>query len=652
MTLDIFWLRKRAALGAALFLGLFFLYLVTLSSSIYLDDSGETSTLAWTLSIGHPPGYPLHTLLHRAASQLLPLGDAGWRVALLSAVWFALCAALASFWISSQARSLGSALLVALALGLGPAFWRQALIAKGSVYGLNNALTLAELIVLSLPVREKQRAAGFWLLLGLGGAHHYMSQLVLLPAFFALARQQQPLNWRVWRNQSWLLLPGLSVYAYFSLRSGSHPVVHWGEFQSLRDFFFYFFRAQYAAAEGTRSLAISLRQATTAFGYLLREGHYVALPLAAWFGWVGRKDARVQGLCLGILGPLLAVTFYLNLSVERLEIMEPYLFPAYLCQALLAGLALHRLAQSWGRAVLLAASGGLLAALALGLPGRDLSSYFMTLDRARDVLAVLPRNSILYTSGDASVFPLWYAQFVKGERKDVAVVGVPLLPMRWVREDLAARFPSMRLPWVDARAGAESIPAILDALLRLNAGKPQYLTYNELPKELGQWRIVPSGQVYLPVPATTANPAGWLASGLSHLALTRQRGYMNSKLDANSRKLIVNDFAIFHNALGTQAEESGAMAEALSLYRDAAFWDPSSHEFPYNQGNALHRLGRMDEAVAAYHLSLRIKPGYVDAWYNLGVTYFKSGHQAEGRQAMQKVLDLDPSREDVRRILN
>ncbi len=651
MTPDSIPIQKRAALGAALFLTVFVFYLQTLSSSIYLDDSGETATLAWTLSIGHPPGYPLHTLLHRTAC-ILPLGDAGWRLAAASAFWFSLTAGLLGFWVLSLTRNFWLAILAAIAIGLGPAFWRQALIAKGSVYGLNNAITLAEILVLTLVMREKQRYAAFWLLLGLGAAHHYMSQLVLAPAFFILARQGKPLAWRLWLRQSWLLLPGLTLYAYFPLRSASSPPVHWGEFNSLGDFFFYFLRAQYAAAEGTRSLAGSWQQLREALGYLLREGHYVALPLAAWAAWHGRRDAWVNALVLGVLAPLLAVTFYLNLAAERLEIMEPYLFPAYLCQGLLAAWLFSKLPKKWSPAFLIICSAGLLTVGATQFSKRDRSQYFMALDRARDVLAALPRNSVLYTSGDASVFPLWYAQFVKGERRDVAIVGVPLLPMRWVREDLARRFPAMRLPWVDTRAGNESTPAILEALLRLNAEKPQFFTYNELPKELNGWRLLPAGQIYQPLVLAAAAPKDWLQRGRHNLALVRKRGYRDPKLDVNSRKLMVNDFAIFHNSLGTLAEESGALADALKLYEDAEVWDASSHEFPYNRGNALHRMGRMQEAELAYRQSLSNKPGYIDAWYNLGVTYFKTGRPAEGRQAFQKVLELDPSRADVRRILN
>src|SRR5256885_12037242 len=51
-----------------------------------------------------------------------------------------------------------------------------ATVAKGSVYMLNNALSLGLFLCLF-----RGRSRLFFLLLGLGLAHHYMSQLVLLP---------------------------------------------------------------------------------------------------------------------------------------------------------------------------------------------------------------------------------------------------------------------------------------------------------------------------------------------------------------------------------------------------------------------------------------------------------------------------------------
>ena len=69
------------------------LYALTLSPTINFLDSGELTTVAWTLGIAHPPGYPLYTLISSAFIHL-PLGDPAWRMNALSAVFAALAVGL------------------------------------------------------------------------------------------------------------------------------------------------------------------------------------------------------------------------------------------------------------------------------------------------------------------------------------------------------------------------------------------------------------------------------------------------------------------------------------------------------------------------------------------------------------------------------
>jgi len=56
------------------FLATFGLYLNWLTPGIGLEDSGEFATAATTLSLTHPPGYPLYLLLGRLFI-LVPAGS-------------------------------------------------------------------------------------------------------------------------------------------------------------------------------------------------------------------------------------------------------------------------------------------------------------------------------------------------------------------------------------------------------------------------------------------------------------------------------------------------------------------------------------------------------------------------------------------------
>ena len=70
------------------------MYLRTMLPSTGFWDTGEAQTVPYTLSIFHPTGFPLYTLLGWAWSHLLPFGEVAWRMNLLSGVCVALAAGL------------------------------------------------------------------------------------------------------------------------------------------------------------------------------------------------------------------------------------------------------------------------------------------------------------------------------------------------------------------------------------------------------------------------------------------------------------------------------------------------------------------------------------------------------------------------------
>jgi tetratricopeptide (TPR) repeat protein len=647
-------LRVGAPAGAFLFLALFALYVATHGASPYLDDSAETATVAALLGIGHPPGYPFHTLLAHLTC-LAPLGSPAEAVNLLAALLAALCATAVFASVlglasrdSAPLGALAGAALAAVALCLGPIYWHNAVEAKGSIYQLNNLLSVL-LLGLACAVSagaERSRLRLFWLIFGLALAHHYMSQLPLLPAY----------AWLLWPRRrealkaAWLALPGVALYLYLPLRSAQNPGLNWGEIRTWDDFGFFFFRREYSSSEVTRSAATSLAQAAHALKLCLREGAWVVLPGACAAFWFLKKDRRAQALAAGWLMSLAAVTFYMNLEESRLDIIEPYLFPAYLCQVLLAGWGLTEASRRWNRSLrsgILAA--GMAAAVGWGAyeyPAQDLSEYHFALDSCRGLLCSLPKNALLLCQGDAVVFPIWYLQRVLGVRRDVATVGLPVLPMDWVRDDLAREWPDLRQPKVRGPIGAESVPALTRAYLELNPQRPAYASFNEWPSPIPGWSLVSEGPDFRCVPSPSAPPPdeGAAAARLESVAL---RGFERRPIDAPTRTFIVGDMGVRYNVLGLAAENANRLPEAYAFYRQAALIAPQDPDFAFNTGNALYELGRIEDAAAAYAKAVAIDPNYVNAWYNGGVTLVKLGRIPEAKNWFHKAVELDPSRTDA-----
>ena len=121
--------RMDIALTAFLGLASLTLYVHTLAPSLLYGDSAEFQTIAYTLGIGHPTGYPVYILFAKLFT-LLPIDEVAYRVNLFSA----LCAALTVGLVYLILRKLGAQILPAiygaLALALTPLFWKHASIAE------------------------------------------------------------------------------------------------------------------------------------------------------------------------------------------------------------------------------------------------------------------------------------------------------------------------------------------------------------------------------------------------------------------------------------------------------------------------------------------------------------------------------------------
>jgi len=572
---------------------------------------------------------------------------------------------------ASQGILLAAASAISLGLALGPVFWHQALVAKGSIYHLNNLLSVLLMLTLlktrnSDPKEASKWLGLFWLGLGLGMAHHYMSQMVLIPAYgllmMAMPAAPTPFARRLANSlsRSWLLLPGLSLYAYLPLRTLCHPGVNWSEVSSLSGLLFNLSRAQYAASEGARSAWVVLAQVRTIFMMALREGQYLGpglALLAAALLFRARSPLR-WFLVLGAAFPFAAAAGYFNLEADRLWVMKPHLFPGYLMQALLAGLGLIWLAcllpRLW-RGLLLGLALALSLALGIGFwPEADLSHWNYALDAARNLMLGAPRGSVVYLSGDSMIFPLWYLQRYERRRTDLCLVGIPVLPMRWVREDLARWHPEVRQPQAQEPMGVESVAPLVRGMVQLNWGeRPQFAGYNKKGPELEGYDLLPCAalfQVCAPAMATDARQRS-TASPEALFAAYNSRGLDEGSRDPDTRKLFIGDAAIIHNSYGTWLEDAGAYGPAGQQYQAASRICPWDAQFPYNAGNACYRQKLYADAESWYRKSLALDPGYADAHFNLAVALQALGRSAESRHELEEVLRIDPSRSEVRSFL-
>ncbi len=120
-------------------------YWLTMPHTVGRADTFEFQVVAPQLGIAHPTGYPLYLLLGKLFT-LVPVGPAAWRLNVATAVYA--LAAITLLYLFGR-RLLGQplpALLGAVALGLTPTFWSQAI--EAEVYSLHALIITAALYMM------------------------------------------------------------------------------------------------------------------------------------------------------------------------------------------------------------------------------------------------------------------------------------------------------------------------------------------------------------------------------------------------------------------------------------------------------------------------------------------------------------------------
>ncbi len=584
---------RDVAWGAALALAAFAVYLTTLAPSVGFMDGGELSTVASTLGVAHPTGYPLFTLLGRAFIAALPFGSAAWKLNLLGA----LLTAFAVFAFHRFARSLAAlfprldsrlgALAGAGALAFSSVFWSEAVYAE--VYALHLALSLfaARLFVASLSARPD--AARVWLLfayaLGLSFANHMMTVL-LAPAFLYLFFRTLGLGRAAWARVLAAIPPfllGLSPYLYLPVRASADPAVNWGDPSGFEAFWRHVSAGQYRAFMFP-GLETSLGKAGEFFAAVPADFGYLPLFAAlAGAAFLWRVSRRLLAFVL-----LLFATGVAYVAAYDFDDPNFYLtahVALALCVAAGTGAVANLSRRPGARAAAVAAALACVAAPLFLNHGRvDASEDHAAEDYARNMFASLDSGAVLFTSlWEEFIAPSWYLQRVEGLRPDVRVVAVRMWQHPWDVDRLERRDPelasgaaaeiaALRERQREARRAsgipAEASDAFVRALVRsaFELG-PVYVTPEVAPR---LWND--RGRV------------GWIPSGLG-MRLFREGE------DPGFREV---GFRV--RPLGATFHHERLRDEYMTAY--------------VNQGIQLAMTGRPGEARALFRRALAMRPGH------------------------------------------
>jgi tetratricopeptide (TPR) repeat protein len=645
-------------LSLAVGVGTFVVYAATAARSVWWGDSAELVSVAKTLGIAHPPGYPLYTLLS-AVIVRIPAGSPFFRLSLFSAAAGAAAAAVTALiawrltgppWgrtdgdLPLTARAVGSA-SAGFALGLSSTLWSQSTVPE--VYALSACLVLSVLLLILVWL-----AAGAWrpgergprpappgglgdralplaaLLLGLALAHHLTAILIVPSVLIALfARTRRPGAARVGGAVA-LLATALLLYAYLPVRSAQDPAVLWDRIDSWSALAAHVSGAQYASRLFAGPPWLAVRKLAQFVGQLPSEVPWPILAGAA-VGCVvlWRRSKAVFAILV-----LEAVLVVVHAANYRIPDVRNYYIPAHAVLCTFAGIGAAHVAgagrlRAAGRSALVAA---VIAVVAAPLfvrardhwPDRDLSRRTGAEVYARRLLESAGPGLVL-AQNDRTVFLLWHERFVRGRRPDLAIIDV-----RGRAPHLERWFPGVRFPTEEELArylgrsadhpcdppAREVFPVGAYAPLLVALNRDSLAVYADVDLAMGAFpeRSLPSGLLA----RISADSVATIPRELVERAITMTdgdrfgAGVVLDRPTAQAYAKVIGDFGELFLVRG-EVEDA---VRALERSRDLAPEVPQAHN---NLGVAYLRAGRFEEGVREIGRALELDPGLAAAHYGL-----------------------------------
>ncbi len=656
----------------------FAILLFTIPASVYLGDCGETITCAFTLGIQHPPGYPLFTLLGKIFT-LLPLADISFRIYIFSLFLSIINCILIYFFILKNLHlfNIKNNLIIPFFSSLfyifGWTIWQQSIIAKGGIY-IFNIMFLIIITFLLFEIYKNKNASIkyvylFSFIFGLSLTHHHMSQIILLPLYLFFLYKSKIHYLLKLKNYLFILIFfifGISLYIYHPIRAKT-AILNWGDPSNLKNFLWVLTRYQYFGSEISRSFSSSLNQILKFFISLSYENLFIGIFFVV-FGaiYIYKINKNIFIYFVGIpLLFLITTSIYLNLTKDRLYIMETYITPVYFSTSFLLIAGIYYLTgflKKYTNFLLITFSFMLiLAQIFVFFPKLDKSRYFFAYDYNKNIVLSADYKSILFTAGDGIVFPTWYLKYVKHFRTDITLIGSPVLPMKWVRDNITKQNSEIKMPRITTeKIGTESTGKIINAIINLNINYfPVYFSYNK-PEENSldnNLTLMPKGLIFRVVPIQYSYISQQYLLTLRNLwkIYSLRCLYPPFKYygDKKTKELYLQDYAISLNSAGVLLEEKILFEEALFYYNFASKISPFDPVYFFNIGNVYYSMKDYDKAIVFYKKSISVDPDYENAWYNLGVTYYMNLKNFENAlYAFKKVRKINPKRNDINAIID
>jgi tetratricopeptide (TPR) repeat protein len=295
------------------------------------------------------------------------------------------------------------------------------------------------------------------LVFGVALGVHHVTVALTLPAIAVIVYRTQGVRFFTSRRLVYAALISIgalvAVYAYLPFAASRSPVINWGHPRSLQEIWWHVTGRQYQVYFSFKPEIIG-EQLAEFCGMALREFGFPWLPLPLTLAFVGfvnafKRDRTTFWFLLSIVIADLAYA----LSYEIAEDKDAYYLPTFISIAIAAGLGIRWLIQSAFSKSLsvgkpsLAAVIAVLVVCAIALTANwrfdNRRQYFIAHDYVDNLLKVIAPNGLLLTLDWQVVSPMFYAQEIEQQRRDVKVVDINLLRRSWYFDYLERTYPGL-----------------------------------------------------------------------------------------------------------------------------------------------------------------------------------------------------------------
>jgi len=652
-------------------------YVFTTSPVVYVGDSGEFTAAAFSLGIPHNSGYPLYSLIGKIFC-LIPVGNVGFRMNLMSAFFSALAVLLVYDIILRFSRNAWCAAVAATYLAFTPLFWAQT--ASAEVYPLH--LFFVGLMIRLLWQWEQSRSFYDLLLFvfvtGLSFGNHMQTVMLALPVlYFILSVDRRALfNWRHFAAITVCFIIPLTLYLYLPVRTQAGAAIHWGDPDSLERFLAHVtataHRDAYVFSKG---LAQYLERFVEALKVIATQ--YGVLLLVSIWGWIRLQSVRWRVLFAGIIVFDFFYTVFLN--IISLEI-TPFTLPSSVVLTILLGIGLNRIID-WVRQQERAGpkiKGAVVAAVCaipvLGLVANfrlcDQSRNYTAYEHAVNVFRTVPRGGTLFLDGDNNVFPVAYGRIVEGMGNGISLYDRHNVIFKW-------RLPTY--PFIFAGTWDELESTVIQEIIHSQSRSGVYFAVMNpyavsLPQE---YHVVPCGilrkaaadQSIVSCPADI-----WDYYATEGYQDDFNRDYMNREVTSHyyfrkgeslwlcgrrneamslfnlASRIGYNDTSI-HSDLGVFFTDQGLLEDAHRELEKALIYHDDLSGIYNNWGYFYHKTKNYLKAIASFKKAIELSPQKYAYHNNLAFTFYEMGRKKEARESFQSSLAINQNQPTIKEFM-